>query len=98
MTITDILSKYYNDLYDMLRDKETLVSETKTDEDHLQDICLTAIRKYKDHEIDEEEGKTYLIKSLLMMLKFKYKRKDKDTVYISSLPDFAEFPCPESEI
>ena len=80
----------------MLRDKDTLISETKTDEDHLQDICLTALRKYKEHDITEEEGKEYLIKSLLMMLKFKQKRRTKDTVYIEELPDL-DFPFPETE-
>lgn len=97
MKIADILSKYYDELYGMLRDKERCIAETKTDEDYLQDVCLTALRKYKDAEVDEEEGKEYLIKSLLMMLKFKQKRRDKNTVYIADLPETFDFPYPETE-
>lgn len=96
-TISAIISSYYDELHRMLRDKDCLISECKTDEDHLQDVCLTAIRKFKDTPIEEEEGKEYLTKSLLMMLKFKQKRRDKNTVYIEDLPEAAEFPSPDSD-
>lgn len=85
MTIANIISSYYNELKSMCRDKERIVSEGRTDEDWLNDICLTALKKYRDTEIDEDEGKEYLKKNLLMSLMFKYKKIDNKISYMEDM-------------
>lgn len=74
-----------------------MISECKTDEDHLQDVCLMALKVWKDKDVEEEEGLNYLIKSLLMALKFKRKRIDTSTIYLSDMPEATQFPIPDSE-
>ena len=90
--MADIISKYYSQLYGMLREKESLISECKTDEDHLQDVCLMALKVWKDREVEEEEGKAYLLKSLLMALKFKRKRINRNVLSFEDLPGYLDIP------
>ena len=97
MNIRDVITIHYNELYDMLRKKDLLISECKTEEDHLQDICLRAMNKYKDMDITEEEGLAYLTKTLLMTFTFRWKKTDSNTVYLSDLPDTMQFPDPDFE-
>lgn len=92
MKMSDIISKYYQELYDMLREKDSMISEAKTDEDHLQDVCLMALKVWKDKEVEEEEGKAYLVKSLLMALKFKRKRINRNVQSFEDLPDYQDIP------
>ena len=54
MTISDIIEKHYDTLKKEVNG-ELVISHSKTSEDTLQDVCLTALRKYKNTDIAEEE-------------------------------------------
>ena len=55
MTISEIITKYYDELHDKC-EKDVAISMSRTGEDILQDVCITAMRKYKEKNIDEEEA------------------------------------------
>ena len=87
MTISDIISKHYDTLKKEVNG-ELVISHSKTSEDILQDVCLTALRKYKNTDISEEEGLTYLKKTLFTEKHFSWNRKKTDImVYMADVPD-----------
>lgn len=87
MTISDIISKHYDTLKKEVNG-ELVISHSKTSEDILQDVCLTALRKYKNTDISEEEGLTYLKKTLFTEKHFSWNRKKTDIlVYMADIPD-----------
>ena len=87
MSISDIISKHYETLKKEVNG-ELVISHSKTTEDILQDVCLTALRKYKNSDISEEEGLSYLKKTLFTEKHFSWNRKKTDImVYMESLPD-----------
>lgn len=87
MTIADIITRYYDILHKEL-DCELVISQGRTSEDILQDICITALRKYKDNQITEEEGLAYLKKTLYTERHFSWNRKKGEMiVFTNELPD-----------
>lgn len=87
MTISDIIEKHYDTLKKEVNG-ELVISHSKTSEDILQDVCLTALRKYKNTDISEEEGLTYLKKTLFTEKHFSWNRKKTDIlVYMENIPD-----------
>ena len=87
MTINDIISKYYDTLHKEVNG-ELVISQSRTTEDILQDVCITAMRKFKDNEIDEEEGLSYLKKTLYTEKHFSWNRKSGDIlVFTDVLPE-----------
>lgn len=87
MTISDIITKHYDSLKKDVNG-ELVISHSKTSEDILQDVCLTALRKYRNTDITEEEGLTYLKKTLFTEKHFSWNRKKSDIlVYTDNLPD-----------
>lgn len=74
MSIRDIISKHYNELLNQCT-CDKVVSQGRTECDILQDVCITAMRKYKESNIDEEEGYSYLKKTLFTEKHFQYSRK-----------------------
>ena len=87
MTISDIITKHYDTLKKGVNG-ELVISQGRTTEDILQDVCLTAMRKYKDTDISEEEGLSYLKKTLFTEKHFSWNRKKTDImVYMDNLPD-----------
>ena len=87
MTISDIITKHYDTLKKEVNG-ELVISHSKTSEDILQDVCLTALRKYKNTDITEEEGLTYLKKTLFTEKHFSWNRKKTDImVYMADVPD-----------
>ena len=87
MTISDIITKHYDTLKKEVNG-ELVISHSKTSEDILQDVCLTALRKYKNTDISEEEGLTYLKKTLFTEKHFSWNRKKTDIlVYMADIPD-----------
>ena len=87
MLISDIISKHYDTLKKEVNG-ELVISHSKTSEDILQDVCLTALRKYKNTDISEEEGLTYLKKTLFTEKHFSWNRKKSDIlVYMADVPD-----------
>ena len=87
MLISDIISKHYDTLKKEVNG-EKVISHSKTSEDILQDVCLTALRKYKNTDISEEEGLSYLKKTLFTEKHFSWNRKKTDImVYMADIPD-----------
>ena len=87
MTISDIITKHYDTLKKEVNG-ELVISHSKTSEDILQDVCLTALRKYKNTDISEEEGLSYLKKTLFTEKHFSWNRKKSDIlVYMENIPD-----------
>ena len=87
MLISDIITKHYDTLKKEVNG-ELVISHSKTSEDILQDVCLTALRKYKNTDISEEEGLTYLKKTLFTEKHFSWNRKKTDImVYMADVPD-----------
>ena len=87
MTISDIITKHYDTLKKEVN-WELVISHSKTSEDILQDVCLTALRKYKNTDISEEEGLSYLKKTLFTEKHFSWNRKKTDImVYMADIPD-----------
>ena len=87
MSIYDVIEKYFTILQKEVNG-ELVISQSRTTEDILQDVCLTAIRKYKDQDITEEEGLHYLKKTLYTEKHFSWNRKKNEIlVYTDTLPD-----------
>lgn len=87
MTINDVISKHYNTLHKEVNG-ELVISQGRTTEDILQDVCLTAMRKYKDTDISEEEGLSYLKKTLFTEKHFSYNRKKNEIlIFTDNLPE-----------
>ena len=63
MSIGEIISAHYDELHEKCN-SDMVVSLGRTGEDILQDVCVTALRKYKGKDIDDNEGLTYLKKTL----------------------------------
>ena len=47
MTIGEIITKYYDELHEKC-ETDVAVSMSRTGEDILQDVCITAMRKFKE--------------------------------------------------
>lgn len=87
MRISDIISKHYNTLHKEVNG-ELVISQSRTTEDILQDVCLTAMRKYKNQDIEEEEGLSYLKKTLFTEKHFSWSRKKNEIiVFTDTLPE-----------
>lgn len=81
MTIKEIISKHYDELHGFCSD-DKVISLSKTEEDILQDVCMTAMRKFKDNIITEEEGMDYLKLTLWEEQHFQVPRKKKDKLVL----------------
>lgn len=87
MKISDVISKYYNTLHKEV-DGELVISQSRTTEDILQDVCITALRKFRNMDITEEEGLAYLKKTLYTEKHFSWNRKKNEIlIYTDTLPD-----------
>ena len=87
MTISDIITKHYDTLKKGVNG-ELVISQGRTTEDILQDVCLTALRKYKNTDISEEEGLSYLKKTLFTEKHFSYNRKKNEIlIFTDNLPE-----------
>jgi hypothetical protein len=66
-----------------------VISLSKTEEDILQDVCVTAMRKFKDKDISEKEGMDYLKLTLYNEQHFQINRKKKDKViFVENIDDY----------
>lgn len=87
MKISDILDLVYPQLKECVN-PEKVISESKTGEDILSDVCLRALKKYDGRDITFEEGKEYLMKGIKQELFFGYKKiKNDNLVYVESVWD-----------
>lgn len=88
MTINEIIEKHYNKLYSYCVKNNVVVSQSRTPEDILQDVCLTALRKFKNENITEEDGLKYLKKNIFTEKHFQYSRKKNELIiFTDSVPD-----------
>lgn len=88
MNIRDIIQKHYDKLYRKCVSHNKVISQGRTPEDLLNDVCFTAIRKFGDTDIIEEEGLIYLKKTLYNENIFQYKRiKNEIVIYTDAMPD-----------
>lgn len=90
MTINDIITRHYDELRAKVN-AEVVVSLGRTGEDILQDVCITAMRKFRDKQIDEDEGLSYLKKTLFTEQHFQLARLKREIViYTDSIEDIAD--------
>lgn len=90
MLISDIISKYYDILHKEVNG-ELVISQSRTTEDILQDVCITALRKFKNTEISEDDGLNYLKKTLFTEKHFSWNRKKGEIlVFTDELPEIAD--------
>lgn len=85
MKIGDIIDKHYKELKSKCHNDDRVISMSRTSEDVLQDVFLTALRKFKQKEIGEDEGVIYLQKTLFFELKFQVNRVDTKMTYMDDL-------------
>ena len=79
MNIRKIIEQHYDELHSYCS-ADKVISLSKTEEDILQDVCMTAMRKFKDKDISEKEGMDYLKLTLYNEQHFQMARKKKDKV------------------
>ena len=88
MTINDVLTKHYDKLYKISVKHNKVISQGRTPEDLLNDVCLTALRKFKDKDIEEQEGLDYLKKTLYTESIFQYNRiKNEIVIFTDEIPE-----------
>lgn len=91
MKVGDVITKYFDQLHNEVNG-ELVISQGRTTEDIFQDVCITAIRKYKDSDVDEEEALNYLKKTLFTEMHFSWNRKKGEILtFTDSLPDIPVF-------
>lgn len=77
MKIKDVIEKYYDEFSGMVRNPDKIIEGGgRTSADILQDVCITAMNKYKNKDVDEEEAYNYIRKTLCTEWLFAPKRKD----------------------
>lgn len=91
MKINECICKHYEELKTMCSDDKA-VDNGKTEMDIYHNVLITAINKYKDKDITDEDGFAYIKKSLLMEKKFQYHRTDKTIVFTDTIEDYANRP------
>jgi DNA-directed RNA polymerase specialized sigma24 family protein len=77
MTINEIITNHYDELHAYCS-SDKVISLSKTEEDILQDVLVTAMKKFKDKEITEREGMDYLKLTLYNEQLFQKARLKKD--------------------
>ena len=92
MSIGDIITAHFMEFSGMVRNTDTVVEEGLTYEDIFQNVIMTALKKYKGKEIDENEGIEYIKKTFLLEVFFSPKRKKRDILIftdasLEKLPD-----------
>lgn len=90
MTINQIITKHYDALLEQCS-CDKVISQGRTECDILQDVCVTAIRKFKEKEIEEDEGLSYLKRTLFTEKHFQYSRKKGEIIiYTDDIHDIAD--------
>jgi len=90
MTIKEIIGIHYNQLLEQCS-CDKVISQGRTECDILQDVCVTAIKKYKEKDIEEEEGVSYLKKSLFTEKHFqRHRLKGEIVIFTDNLQDIAD--------
>lgn len=92
MTIGEIITKHFNEFSGMVKNTDIVIEEGNTYEDIFQNVMMTALKKYKGKEVDENEGLEYIKKTFLLEVFFSPKRKNRDMLVFTdaSLENFPE--------
>lgn len=91
MKLNEVINKYYDEWLRFVKTKNvsTVVDEAcRTSDDILQDVMVTAIRKYGDTDVDEQEALEYVKLTLCTELAVQYKRKPKMIFRIGDMQTF----------
>ena len=92
MTIGEIITKHFNEFSGMVKSTDIVIEEGNTYEDIFQNVMMTSLKKYKNKEVDENEGLEYIKKTFLLEVYFAPKRKKRDILvftdaYSENIPD-----------
>lgn len=86
MTIGEIITKHFMEFSGMVRNQDRVIEDSRTSEDLFSDAMLTAMKKYKDKDVDETEAYDYIRKTLLTEWFFAPKRKKRDILVFTDAP------------
>ena len=92
MTIGEIITAHFNEFSGMVKNTDIVIEEGNTYEDIFQNVMMTALKKYKGKEVDENEGLEYIKKTFLLEVFFSPKRKNRDMLVftdasLENIPD-----------
>ena len=92
MTIGEIITTHFNEFSGMVKNSDIVIEEGNTYEDIFQNVMMTALKKYKGKEVDENEGLEYIKKTFLLEVFFSPKRKKRDMLVFTdaSLENFPD--------
>lgn len=91
MVVSEIISKHYVELFKAIPNKDTIVSMDRDGQDLFHDCLITALRKFKDSNITEDEGLEYIKKTIGAEIFFNPKRlKNEKIIYMESTPDISD--------
>ena len=92
MTIKSIIETHYNYLHNFCT-ADKVISLSKTEEDILHDVLITAMRKFKDKDITEAEGMSYLKLTLYNEQLMQTRRICKDKlVFVENISEYDNLP------
>jgi hypothetical protein len=83
MKISDVITKHYNTLKNLIKNTDTEIYKGFTGEDVFHNCLVTALSKYGNEEVEEKPTLDYLRKLILTESKFSYRRKNKDILVIT---------------
>lgn len=70
MKIGEVIERHNGEWRRLLKKKDNVYSNHMTQEDVYQDVMVTALKKYGDKDINEDDGVKYILKTLNMELFF----------------------------
>ena len=92
MTIREIIDSNYDYLHNFCS-SDKVISLSKTEEDILHDVLITAMRKFKDKDISEQEGMSYLKLTLYNEQLMQTRRICKDKlVFVENISEYDKLP------
>ena len=92
MTIKEIIDSNYDYLHNFCS-SDKVISLSKTEEDILHDVLITAIRKFKERDISEQEGMSYLKLTLYNEQLMQTRRICKDKlVFVENISEYDKLP------
>lgn len=97
MTISQVITKHYTQLKAKCHNDDRIISLSRTSQDVLHDVIMTALRKYRDQDIVEGDGLLYLEKTLWYELKFQRNRIDPKCMVVDDLGKYDRPAMDEGE-
>lgn len=92
MTIRTIIENHYSQLHNYCT-SDKVISLSKTEEDILHDVLITAMRKFKERDITEDEGMSYLKLTLYNEQLMQTRRICKDKlIFVENISEYDRLP------